>query len=87
MKYYSLSFYHNFLNVFQHRFCGGLTDKCRHCLKDIETVDHVFIDCNKLDTSEIKLVCSKNNITFNLKNIITNFVLKIAVEKFIKKYY
>ena len=52
-----------------------------------ERIEHIFLKCNKVNTDEIKNSCEEHVLEYNCKNIVINPILKVVVEKFLKKYY
>ena len=62
-------------------------DLCRFCSSSKESMSHVFLECTKVDRNFIQYECVKNNLVYELKQIVTNETLKHVIEKFLQKYF
>ena len=85
--YFQLSFKQNFLNSFRKYIKKSDTDQCRFCKKHVETVNHIFGECDSLSYDELRPACLRKGIQFEMKGILTDLKVKLEVEKFISKNF
>ena len=77
--YYKLSFTQNFLNKFLCKINKSDTPFCRFCMSEVESCNHIFCACKKLDYSSLKMACVRENLPMSFFNLTVMPCLKIAV--------
>ena len=87
IMYYKLSFHQNYLKEFMYYIGKSDNDLCRFCSLEKESLIHVFRDCKKVDNHSLQMECCRNNVEFNLTQILTNENLKFRTGIFLQKYF
>ena len=85
--YYRVSFYQNHFNEFMYRIGKSENDLGRFCSNFKESLNHIFFECTKLNSIDIQLECIKNNVSYDVKEIITNENVKLSTQLFLQKYF
>ena len=85
--YYRLAFEQNELNRFTFKINRSDSDMCRFCQNHVENVNHIMTGCHNLDYDDLKLACARENVKFEVSNLLIDTRVKYYVELFLKKYF
>ena len=81
-----MCFFQNNLKYFLFNYANkGEDNLCRKCKNNVEDMKHIFIDCPVINHKKLKLACARYNIEYNVKNLLSNELLKNHVESFLHK--